>query len=568
MRRAYEMQPADATQLERRKFLKTLGYFITYSVMAPPSWLVKSVYASSSVPGAGAQVAAPISPVGRGDWASRDFNGDEIGKPHDLLWNIPGYLASKGGIPPVSESVNVAVIGGGISGLTSAYLLRDLNPLVLEQAHCFGGNSKGERMGDSAYSIGAAYITTPEPGSEIHEYLSSLGILSAGRRESSEETLIEMKGRLERDFWKGATDARSRAEFHKVYSELQKVLKETFPDIPHQPESALSVQELARLDSLSFDEWLQDRFGEVHPHIREYFQLYGWSSFGGSTDELSAAQMLNFLAAETESVTAFPGGNSAIADAAYRQLLVANGASSLRSGSMVLDVTVRDGDVLICYETPEGQLKSVSAKFCIVALPKFVAQRIVSNLSAEQQRAMSELTYRGYLVGNVFIRGNIPEAAFDIYRLKGEVPPSPRAMSPGDRRVTDFCFADWAGGSDSDFSVLTFFRPLPYDGARQFLFSPEAHSKHQAQIREEAIAILRGLSVDPERILGIRLTRWGHSIPLAEKGLIASGVLERARAPVGGRVFFANQDNWANPAFESAFEVAREAAAEVRRGSF
>jgi hypothetical protein len=45
-------------------------------------------------------------------------------------------------------------------------------------------------------------------------------------------------------------------------------------------------------------------------------------------------------------------------------------------------------------------------------------------------------------------------------------------------------------------------------------------------------------------------------MPVAKAGLISTGVLEKAHQPIGNRIFFANQDNLANPAIESCFAEA------------
>jgi hypothetical protein len=64
-------------------------------------------------------------------------------------------------------------------------------------------------------------------------------------------------------------------------------------------------------------------------------------------------------------------------------------------------------------------------------------------------------------------------------------------------------------------------------------------------------------------VISLRISRWGHALPLAEKGLYNSGVLQRASAPIKDRIFFANQDNWANPCFETAVSAAYNATSQI-----
>jgi hypothetical protein len=63
-----------------------------------------------------------------------------------------------------------------------------------------------------------------------------------------------------------------------------------------------------------------------------------------------------------------------------------------------------------------------------------------------------------------------------------------------------------------------------------------------------------------DMVKGYRLTRWGHSLPLARKGLIADGTVAKLIAPIQNKIFFVNQDNWVNPAFECAFSESLTAA--------
>lgn len=68
----------------------------------------------------------------------------------------------------------------------------------------------------------------------------------------------------------------------------------------------------------------------------------------------------------------------------------------------------------------------------------------------------------------------------------------------------------------------------------------------------------------------VRMTRWGHAMPIARPFLIALGVADRVRSTLGGNIHFVNQDNWALPAVENSLLDARTVASVVReelRGS-
>jgi len=118
-----------------------------------------------------------ISPIYREihEPAPLGYSGDDPATPHQILWAKEAFAAErKMESEANTESASLVIIGGGISGLLSAYLLREHNPVVLEQASRFGGNSKGQSYRGIDYSIGAAYLIKPDPGSPIEALYQEL----------------------------------------------------------------------------------------------------------------------------------------------------------------------------------------------------------------------------------------------------------------------------------------------------------------------------------------------------------------------------------------------------------
>jgi hypothetical protein len=508
---------------------------------------------------------SPIQVLNAGEFNGIDFNGDNIDRPHDILWDLDGYIQRKGGLPNPSEKRKVVVVGGGMSGLISAYQLIDSDPIVLEQDKNFGGNSRGETYQGATYSIGAAYITIPDEGSDIETFLKDISLFGDLRHESSEETKFTYKKSFMKDFWKGVTDPARANEFINVDNELRRIYNDAYPDIPWTSESKISYNDYLYLDSITFEKWLELKFGSVHPHILEYFQLYCWSSFNGSIEELSALQVLNFVASEVDGVLTLPGGNAAITQRLYEKLAERTTPGSMRAQAFVLKVQKKNnGNVWVTYEDAQGVIKTIEAQSCIVASPKYVAKLIVQDIPADQLKLMNAISYRGYVVANAIFNKPFVSPSFDVYCFQGEKPEMPAAMDTGNRAFSDVCFGTWAQNDQTPNGVLTVYKAIPYDGGRQFLFSPMAHDKHKRIIGEELKNFTAAVGLNYSDIKGMRMTRWGHSLPVASKGLIESGFLARMSAPVEGKIFFANQDNWANPAFECSFAAAQEAAKFVR----
>ncbi len=531
----------------------------------------------------------PISKVPLNELNPQEFNGDDIERSHEALWNVRGYIRDHNqnlDLLPV-EIVDFVVVGGGLSGLLSAHFSlkksEHLKTIVLELGTEFGGNSRGEKLKSNVnkninsqfedyYSIGAAYITKPDPNSIEEDLLRDLDLLSQKKSEGPDDSKILLQNRFFSNFWDGTTHPLEREIFQKVYLKLKDILENNYPDIPPAPGEQFKPETL-KLDQISFKQWLDQEFKNLPEIILEYFQLYCWSSFNGSLDEISAAQALNFLAAETEDVWTFKGGNSAITQKLYDILKNKIGQQNLRSGSIVLDVSIDPNDnlVKIIYENPSRELKVVKASKAVIATPKFIAKKIVSAMPEIQIQACNKIIYRPYIVANIFIDklkiNNSLSPCFDLYTLNGSLPKTPSALRPPSNPFTDICFANWSYSiseeQNSEYFKLTVYKPLPYQGARQFLFNPLIHNRYSNSIKEGLKPLLSELKIPDVAISGIRLTRWGHSMPLAEVGALTQQNIYLASKNIANKIYFANQDNWLNPSFETAIAVANDVAEKI-----
>jgi len=536
--------------------------------MATATLLLSRCAAMPRRHGGGSELA--FSPIDRtlSDLAPRRFSGENPALAHEVLWDKDGFLASVGELGEPSETVPLVVIGGGISGLSTAWLLRQHAPVVLERAERFGGNSRGEAWRGVDYAIGAAYFIRPDPGSAIEVFLHGLG-LDTGPRVKQTEDPVVIGGRRIDGFWDGAGGGPATAQVRRLARYFRAVLEgadgQVFPDIP-----VLDASERAGIDALdrtSFHEHLVARAGgPLDANVAAVLEHYCWSSLGASMGEVSAAAGLNFYAAEFGDVCVLPGGNAAVAERLVERLDEHLPPGRLRPSSLVLDVARRDDGVLVTYIDGAGSVRRLLAAAVVMACPKFVAAKVVREVEAARQAAMERLRYRAYLVANVLLDRPLEDDFYDLFLAgDGGVDLTDVERAANRQGVTDVVLGTWAR-PDRRRTVLTLYAALPWDGGRAEIYEDGAYdsirTRFERQVEGEILPLVGARSTE---VVDLRIARWGHPLPVAATGLIADGVPDVLREPFQERVFWVQQDNWALPAFETAVTEALLWAPEVDR---
>lgn len=486
-----------------------------------------------------------------------DISGDTPDEAHDVFWNKRGFIKRKGGLPKASESYDVVIIGGGLSGISAAYHLRDKKVLMLEGNPRLGGNARVEKYKDTYMSLGSAYVTQPEEGGLIENYFKDIGVYNKFKKVPQGKHPILFKGEFVDSFWHGATDKKNKDEFQRVYKRLAEVYSNEYPELPLIPGMKIDRAYLDRLDNFTLQEWVKKEFGEIHPHIVEYFHQYCWSSFSTGYDQISAAQFLNFFTSDMAGIQALPGGNGMIA--VHTLAKMKNSNFKVKSNAFVADIREDGKGVYVCYHDQHKKLRGVKAKKVIVTAPKLVAKHIIDGLSKKQHDAMDDMIYHAYLVANVLFKNHLEPKHYDIYSLIGKEPRSEYQGSK-ERVFSDITYAHWANKEKAQRSAVTLYLPLPYAMAQQYLFSPILLEKYTGRIQKALDPFLKKSGKSWDDVEGLRLTRYGHAVAVAQSGEIASGKLEAAHAPINNKIFFANQDNWANPCFETSYAVGTVAA--------
>lgn len=325
--------------------------------------------------------------------------------------------------PAVTRRTGVLIAGGGVAGLAAARALRlrgvdDFALLELEDSA--GGNSRGAELGGLPCPMGAHYLPVPgDDAREVQDLLEELGLRRrvAGRWQYDERHLCHSP--QERLFFNGhwqegllplqgvgaPTLAQYRRFSQKVAS-LQREARFSMPALrtPFGPA-------LAALDALSMAQWLAHQ-GLDDPQLLWYLDYCCRDDYGAGLATVSAWAGVHYFAsrhgfqapgdgdADREAVLTWPEGNAWLT----RRLAVPLGDRLQTGRSMVRIAEARHGVEVDAWDHRTQTLERWQARHCVVALPAFVAARVVQNPPAVLQALAARLRYAPWLVANLHLR--------------------------------------------------------------------------------------------------------------------------------------------------------------------
>lgn len=485
-----------------------------------------------------------------------------------------------GGTPPSpTDEVEVAVVGGGLSGLCSAYLLRDRDVALFELRDRCGGNTMGERWHGVTCSLGGAYFIVPDRGSYLDGLYRELGVWP-GAAVDKGSFEVEVDGVIVDDFLKQRGLPPDEQAIYRRYASLVAYYAdEAYPEIPLPTRG--DVQWILDLDNKTLREDIEQKIGGPLPQLlAAAVQAYCYSSFGAGWDEISAAAGWNFLAAEEFGRVVLPGGNVSLAEAFWRGLQhpPLGGASSttmagrtprtiVQANSKVVDVRLSGDRVQVTYAR-NGAFRSLLAEHVVMANSKHVAKWMIHDLPAldrEKFDAMQQVSTAAYVVVNVLLAEPVPKPFYDIFLLgDGNFPMDPTAAE-NHSAVVDVLNGEFGVDNGEPTTVLTLYWPLPWPSARFTLIDEDAWRNYAQRLAPQVKHILDVLGVSHAAVRQVRMSRWGHAMPIPKPGAIAFGTIEKLRRPLADRIWFVNQDNWMLPAVENSLLEAKTWTDEIGR---
>jgi predicted NAD/FAD-dependent oxidoreductase len=328
--------------------------------------------------------------------------------------------------PAHTHQTGVLIAGGGVAGLAAARALQmhgvdDFALLELEDSA--GGNSRGSTVGGIACPMGAHYLPLPsDDAPEVQDLLEELGLRQrvAGRWQYDERHLCHSP--QERLFFNGewqegllpvngvgADTLAQYARFSALVEQARRSARWAIP-VPNQPPASAQRAQAA----ITFVAYL-DANGLSDPHLRWYLDYCCRDDYGAGIATVSAWAGIHYFASrhgfhapgaqdtehgEREGLLTWPEGNAWLT----RRLTAPLGAR-LHTGQVVLRIAnTKHGVEVDSFNTATQQVERWQAQRAVVALPIFVAARVVQNAPDFLSQAAASTVYAPWLVANIHIR--------------------------------------------------------------------------------------------------------------------------------------------------------------------
>lgn len=503
-----------------------------------------------------AGTAAALAGCERPGAATGGFAGAAVERGH-LLREPRDWPA-----PARTLRTHTVIAGAGIAGLAAARGLRlrgreDFALLDMEDEA--GGNSRAGNVMGIPCPLGAHYLPVPgDDAPEVQDLLEELGLRRrvAGRWQVDERHLCHAP--QERLFFQGGwqegllplagVGATTLAQYVRFAQEVQAARRGGAFRIPLRRRDALRA-----LDGETFAAWLAAR-GFTDPQLHWYLDYCCRDDYGAGIATVSAWAGLHYFAARhgfhppgfdgedgRDALLTWPEGNGFLARA-----LAAPLGERFHGGRVVLRIAqLRDRVEVDAWDVKAQRVERWQAAQCIVALPAFVALRVLQDPPAALTAVARGLRQAPWLVANLHLRA----------------PPWTR---PGAPLAWDNVVY---GSSDSLGYVVATHQnldPAPGPTVLTWYCAP-GEAQRAALLRQPWTdwrdRILRELSgPHPElahQLTHVAVTRYGHAMAIPVPGTLA----RLREPPVAGRLRFAHAD-WAGYSiFEEAFTLGHRSAA-------
>ena len=497
--------------------------------------------------------------------------------------------------PAAVHRAPVVIAGGGMAGLAAARALELAGvqeAVLIDTQTAMGGNSQGGQLKGIDCPLGAHYLPVPgDSAQEVQDWLQELGLRKqvAGRWQYDERYLchspqerLYLGGQWQEGLLPvhgvGARTLAQYALFERCMNTAMAEAAFAMPSIRVWQREGKLPEAHARLDAQRFDHWLAQQ-GLDDEYLLWYLNYCCRDDFGAGIHRVSAWAGLHYFASrhgfhapraaedfhpdeDGEQVLTWPQGNGWLS----QQLVHRLKATQLNTDCSVLSITDgRDGVQVDVWHHGRQQHERWLAQRCVVALPSFVAARVLRNPPDFLRTVAQRLDWAPWLVANIHIDRQLAdypgaEPAWDNVLYQDGNQGGLGYVDAGSQRLDRISRQP---------TVLSYYQALGdwEQGRQQLLGQPYEFW------RERIVGTLSGPHSDLLlRATRMEITRYGHAMPIPRVGdqqvlsqialqsnsnkrrvLLNGEHLELLPAPVSGRLVFAHSD-WAGySVLEEAF---------------
>jgi len=367
-----------------------------------------------------------LSLLGQACTPTRPIPGEIVGASANI-----GHLLRNGmptGAPVSTTQCDVAIIGGGISGLSAARWLKLCGHddfVVLDLEDHVGGNASSGRNNVSAYPWGAHYI--PTPNNDLTAYLfflQSAGVITGHDPNGlpiyndyylcfDPHERLYLNGSWQTDLIPRLglppADAAEIARFLKQMEQYRTAKGSDGLDAFAIPVNNSSTDEAyTKLDTITMEQWLDEQ--QFHsPYLRWYVNYCMRDDFGTLAKDISAWTGIHYYAArkgrganaKPYDVLTWPQGNGFLVEQLCKTI-----TPNLRPNSLALRIL--PPNEVHYYDTTTHQVKALRARQIIVAVPQFVANRLLPVSEQRTNIVKEKMHYAPWMVANLTV-GNLEE---------------------------------------------------------------------------------------------------------------------------------------------------------------
>lgn len=517
-------------------------------------------------------LGAPLALAACRSGATRKFpEGEIVGASADL-----GHILRENRsfeVPAANwHGAKVAIIGGGVAGLTAAWELQKKGLgdfVILELEKEAGGTARSGKGASVGYPWGAHYLPVPfKENTELIALLDEMQLVE-GRDDQGELLVKEQylcREPEERVFYKGRwyeglylhagasdEDKRQLAAFQ---TEIDNWVN--WRDVSGKRAFAVPLANcsadplVTALDKISFADWLASK-GFTSERLAWYCDYATRDDYGLKVDQASAWVGLFYFCSrvrksgvESQPFITFPEGNGRFIDHFSSKV----GDRVKKSNAVVSVMPTAKGVDVICLDG--GETRGFHCEKAIFASPMFTAPYVIRGFREDPPFAAYEFQNNAWFVANLFLKDRPkPRFAKDFPLSWDNV----LYESPSLGYVT----ATHQKGIDYGPTVLTYYYPMCHEeNGRTKLFNYEWRDLADVCLTDMA----RAHPDIYELVIRVDIMRWGHAMISPRPNFIWGGEREKAMKPYRN-IHFAHTDLSGVALFEEAFYHGLRAAREI-----